>query len=236
MLLENKEKIKKLFLNEKYHQVQKLTSKLIFKSPKNAELYSIRGRAFRCQHFYKKAHEDFMQAYSLDNNSIILRQDAYQSTLDKAFEELLRQYSDKSKKKQIFIKIIELISTATKINTSLSNSEFEKLLLELIQNKIPQQNVRGILSFACRVKLTRLSELGAFQKLNSDCDEEKIQIIRYFANDKLFHFILSADFNTNLRMELIIRSLRREIFLNFEKYRKISGIEKLVILYQNKCF
>ena len=236
MLLENKEKIKKLFLNEKYHQVQKLTSKLIFKSPKNAELYSIRGRAFRCQHFYKKAHEDFMQAYSLDNNSIILRQDAYQSTLDKAFEELLRQYSDKSKKKQIFIKIIELISTATKINTSLSNSEFEKLLLELIQNKIPQQNVRGILSFACRVKLTRLSELGAFQKLNSDCDEEKIQIIRYFANDKLFHFILSADFNTNLRMELIIRSLRREIFLNFEKYRKISGIEKLVNSISKQVF
>ena len=63
MLLENQEKIKNLFLNEKYHQVRKLTSKLISVSPKNAELYSIRGRAFRCQHFYKKAHEDFMQAY-----------------------------------------------------------------------------------------------------------------------------------------------------------------------------
>ena len=232
----NQEKIKNLFLNEKYHQVRKLMSKLISVSPKNAELYSIRGRAFRCQHFYKKAHEDFMQAYLLDPNSIVLKEDAYQSTLDKTFNDLLRQYSDKSKKKQTITKMIELISTATNINTSLSNLKFEKLLLDLIAHKIPQQNVRGILFRAQSVMLTRLSEIEAFEKLNNRHDEEKNHIIMYFANDKLFRFILSADFNTNLRMELIIRSLRREIFLNFEKYRGISGIEKLVNSISKQVF
>ena len=236
MLLENQEKIKNLFLNEKYHQVRKLTSKLISVSPNNAELYSIRGRAFRCQHFYKKAHEDFMQAYLLDPNSIVLKKDVYQSTLDKTFNDLLRQYSYKSKKKQTIKKLIELISTATKVNTSLSNLEFEKLLLDLIAHKIPQQNVRGILFRAQSVKLKRLSEIEAFEKLNNRHNEEKNQIIRYFVNDKLFRFILSADFNTNLRMELIIRSLRREIFLNFEKYRGISGIEKLVNSISKQVF
>ena len=236
MLLENQETIKNLFLHEKYHQVRKLTSKLISISPKNAELYSIRGRAFRCQHFYKKAHEDFMQAYLLEPNSIVLKEDVYQSTLDKTFDDLLRQYSDKSKKKQTITKIIELISTAIKINTSLSNLKFEKLLLDLIDHKIPQQNVRGILFHAQSVKLTRLTEIGAFQKLNNEHDGEKNHIIRHFVNDKLFRFILSADFNTNLRMELIIRSLRREIFLNFENYREISGIEKLVNSISKQVF
>ena len=52
----------------------------------------------------------------------------------------------------------------------------------------------------------------------------------------MFRFILSVDFNTNLRMELIIRSLRREIFLNFGKYRGISGIEKLVNSLSKQMF
>ena len=134
MLLENQEKIKNLFLNEKYHQVRKLTSKLISVSPKNAELYSI-CRGFSMPTFLQEGSRRFYAGYLLDPNSIVLKKDVYQSTLDKTFNDLLRQYSDKSKKKQTITKLIELISTATKVNTSLSNLKFEKLLLDLIAHK-----------------------------------------------------------------------------------------------------
>ena len=52
MLLQKKEKIKDLFSKKEYNQVEKLVSKLIKKSPTNAELYSIRGRTLRLQHSY----------------------------------------------------------------------------------------------------------------------------------------------------------------------------------------
>ena len=236
MLLQKKEKIKDLFSKKEYNQVEKLVSKLIKKSPANAELYSIRGRALRFQHSYGKAHKDFMHAYKLNTNLSVLKKDAYQSIIDKSFDELLREYSKKDKKSEVSSRIAEILCSADSINSSLSNSKFEQLILETVQSQISHENLRGVVYFAQRLHLKRLNEIGALQKLHSESKEEKEQIIEYFSNDELFHFILNADFNTNLKLELVIRGLRREILLNFDSYRKLDCLDRLLCSISQQMF
>ena len=228
MLTENRENIKNLFMDKKYVQVRKLVSELIPKTQNKAELYSIRGRAFRYQHMYKQAHKDFMQAYHLNKNSVVCKEDAYQSIVDKTFDELVGQYSDKCKRTHVSRQIVQILCSAQQINTSLSDINFEKLILNLAQQNISHDNLRRIIIHAQCLELRKLSELDALNMLHSMESAEKTEIIKHLANDSLFHFILNADFNTNFKLEFVIRALRRELFLHFEKYGEINGVNKLL--------